>query len=76
MDGIGSIIARFPQRELEIWQRYIRDEQFRNICSDFEEMTAALHQFFEGDPRIEEYKNFLGELEAEVLTHLDRPILD
>ena len=75
MVDIRSIVARFPQRELDIRRRYIRDAEFRSICEDYEEATDALHHWQEvtneGDPRVEEYANFLGELEAEILTKLD-----
>jgi hypothetical protein len=75
MEGLGSIVARFPQRELDLRRRCARDAGFRAICSDYEEMTIALrnirHTATDGDPRIEEYANFLGELEEEILAHLD-----
>ncbi|MBA5776013.1 hypothetical protein H2509_02610 [Stappia sp. F7233] len=78
MEGFGSIVARFPQRELDIWRRCARDARFRAICSDYEEMTAALDHLLKsvgnGDPKIEEYTSFLGELEAEILGYLDNSI--
>jgi hypothetical protein len=75
MVGIRSILARFPQRELDIRRRCLRDADFKSICGDYEEAAIALRHWqkvaAEGDPRVEEYTNILGELEAEILTKLD-----
>lgn len=76
MEEIRSIVARFPQRELDIRRRCARDPHFRAICADYEEATAALHYWQrvakDGDRRVAEYAAFLGELEAEILDRLDR----
>ena len=78
MEKIRSIVARFPQRELDIRRRCARDARFRAICADYEEAAAALRYWQrvgkEGDRRVAEYANFLGELEAEILAQLDRPL--
>ena len=75
MVDIRSIVARFPQRELDIRRRCDRDAEFKSICEDYEEATFALNHWQkvakEGDSKVEEYTNFLGELEAEILTKLD-----
>jgi hypothetical protein len=74
---ISSIVARFPQRELDIRRRCSRDAHFRSVCVDYEEAAAALRHWQkvakEGDRRVEEYRQFLGELEAEILAELGRP---
>ncbi|MGF6306263.1 hypothetical protein ABIB82_000317 [Bradyrhizobium sp. i1.8.4] len=74
-------MIRFPQRELEIRRRFVRDPHFRSICSDYEEASRALRHWQqavkdgdrEGGRRAEEYVTLLGELEEEILTHLSRP---
>jgi hypothetical protein len=72
---IRSIVARFPQRELEIRRRCIRDAHFKSVCEDYEEAAAALQHWQnvvrEGGQKVEEYTNFVGELETEILTKLD-----
>jgi hypothetical protein len=86
MEEIRSIVSRFPQRELDIRRRCVRDAHFRSICSDYEEATRALRHWQqvledgnrEGgrkakERKVEEYVNLLGELEDEILTHLNRP---
>ncbi|XIA65272.1 hypothetical protein ACFIOY_02465 [Bradyrhizobium sp. TZ2] len=80
MEEIRSIVARFPQRELDIRRRFVRDAQFKSICSDYEEATRALRHWQqvlkegnrEGGRKAEEYVNLLGELEDEILAHLSR----
>jgi hypothetical protein len=86
MEEICSIVARFPQREFDIRRRCARDAHFRSICMDHEEAARALSYWEnvarEGDRKkeagrnVEEYANFLGELEAEILAHLNRSILN
>lgn len=77
MEQVFSIIDRLPQREFEIRQRCVTDQQFRSVCEDYEEAAAALRHWEkaarEGDRRVEEYRFFLTELEAEILTQLDSP---
>jgi hypothetical protein len=76
METIRSIVARFPQRELDIRRRCASDAHFRSICSDYEEAVAALRRWQktgrEGDAKVEEYASFLAELEAEILDQLER----
>jgi hypothetical protein len=80
---IRSIVARFSEREFDIRRRCARDPHFRSICADYEETARALSYWekvaHEGDRKkeayrnVEEYANFIGELEAEILAHLNRP---
>lgn len=76
MEEIRSIVARFPQRELEIRRRCARDTRFRSVCVDYEEAAAALRHWQQvsgaEEEKVEEYRSFLGELEAEILAHLER----
>lgn len=75
------MIARFPQRELDIRRCFMRDAQFRSICSDHDETTRALRHWHkameqgdaEGSRKANEYNSFLHELEEEILEHLNRP---
>lgn len=84
MEDIRSIVARFPEREFDIRRRCARDFQFRAICADYEEAAKALSYWQklaqEGDRKkeagryVEEYRSILGELEAEILAHLNRSV--
>ena len=78
VENISSIIARLPERELDIRRRCALDEQFRAICTDYEEAATALRYWkkvaWDGDRKVEEYSNFLDELEAEIVEQLDHPI--
>lgn len=77
MEEIRSIVARFPERELEIRRRCSHDPHFRSVCRDYEEAAVALRHWQgaakEDDRKVEEYTQFLGELETEILMQLDRP---
>ncbi|WP_436636864.1 hypothetical protein [Microbaculum sp. FT89] len=75
MEAIRAIVDRFPRRELDIRRRCASDSRFRAICRDYEEAAAALSNWLyvssDNSTRIEEYRNFLVELEAEILTQLE-----
>jgi hypothetical protein len=79
MEEVRSVVARFPQRELEVRRRSSRDAHFRSICSDYEEATRALRYWElamkEGQggqtvQRFKEYVSLVAELEDEILTYL------
>lgn len=73
MEGCRSIVARFPEHELEIHRACARDDGFRAICADYEDAVSALRRFEEtGDRRGEEYATIAGELEEEILELLER----
>ena len=76
-EEILSIVARFPQREFEIRRRCMDDADFRSICANYEEAAAALRHWQkvarEGDRRVKDYTDIVGELETEILAQLDRP---
>lgn len=84
MEDIRSIVTRLPEREFDIRRRCTCDPHFRSICADYEEAARALSYWQkvaqEGDPKkaadrnVEEYASFLGELEAEILAHLNEPL--
>jgi hypothetical protein len=77
MEEILSIVARFPQREFEIRRRCMDDADFRSICANYEEAAAALRHWQkvakDGDRRVKDYTDIVGELETEILAQLDRP---
>lgn len=80
MEEVRSIVARFPQRELEIRRCFARDAQFRAVCADHEEATRAhrhwLHAAKGGDPeasrKAADYERLIDELEQEALTYLGK----
>lgn len=76
MEEIRSLVARFPQRELDIRRCCARDSHFKAICADYEEAAAALRYWQkaadDGGRKVGDYAAFLGELEAEILDQLDR----
>ena len=75
MDAMHAILDRFPMRALEILRRSQRDPRFRSICGDYAEAASALRHWagVAGDlhPTTREYRSFVGELEVEILRHLD-----
>jgi len=77
MEDFRSIVARYPQRELEIRRLRARDAGFRAVCRDYEEAVSALRHWqtvaADVGARVEEYADFVAELEAEILDQLDRP---
>ncbi|WP_407165816.1 hypothetical protein [Bradyrhizobium sp. ORS 111] len=81
MENLRSIVARFPRRELDIRRRFIRDEQFRGICADYEETMRALRHWqpaaSEGDPEgsrnAADREQVVAELKQEALAHLNEP---
>jgi len=76
MDGIRSVVDRFPHREFEIARRSATDPQFRAICADHGEAEKALCYWQkvaeDADQRIQEYRALLSELDSEILLRLDR----
>lgn len=80
MEEVRSIVARFPQRELEIRRRYARNAQFRSVCADHEEATRALRHWQQaakigdskGYRKVADYEQLVAELEQEVLAYLDQ----
>ncbi|GIQ73947.1 hypothetical protein ACE103_06380 [Bradyrhizobium sp. ma5] len=81
MEVIRSIVARFPRRELDIRRCFNRDAQFRAVCADYDEAMKALRRWQqaarqndpEAGPRAADYERLVGELEEEVLAHLNGP---
>lgn len=80
MEEIRSVLARFPQRELDIRRCVIRDASFRAICSDYEEAVRARDHWqkivtegdLEGERIVKDYNSLLSELEEEIEAYLNR----
>jgi len=80
MEEIRSVMACFPQRELDIRRCVIRDASFRAICSDYEEAVRARDHWqkiaregdIEGERIVKDYNNLLSELEEEIVAYLNR----
>ena len=70
-----AISAMLPQYQLQIRRRCARDEYFSSVCADYEAATAALGRWLaEGEkavPKVDEYRQMLVELEAEILALLN-----
>ena len=68
------VVARIPQKALEIEQRYQGDKKFRSICHDYAEAREALEWWQskagQDDRRTLDYRRLLEELESELLSIL------
>ena len=42
---IAAVVARFPERELEIHRQYARDPKFQEICEDYSDALVALRHW-------------------------------
>lgn len=75
MRNFPSILARFPKREADIRERCEFDYHFRSICSDYETAARATHHWQNaeehGGKTIQELKEFMDELELEILGLLE-----
>jgi hypothetical protein len=67
---ITAVVSRFPRHELSIRRLYSRDATFREICEDYDEALRALRYWqsaaTSSDPRIEQYRELVSELESEI----------
>jgi uncharacterized protein YdcH (DUF465 family) len=73
-DEIQALACRFPQHASSIRRLHARDSCFRSICDDYSEAQRAL-KYWEAvgqaaPGRVEEYREMVKELEAEVLAIL------
>ena len=66
-----------PERELELHRQYARNEEFRELCADYEVASRAFRYWqsvaAKGDRRISEYLEMVAEIEAEILEWLGKP---
>ena len=72
---ITAVVSRFPRHELAIRRLYSRDATFREICEDYDEALRALRYWqsaaSSSDPRIEQYRELVNELEEEISNVLE-----
>lgn len=66
------IFERYPEKKNQIWQRMLRNAEFRNICTDYGKCIEAAeywNQFKSPDARakVEEYRYLCDALEKEFL---------
>jgi hypothetical protein len=70
-----ALVSRFPRHELAIRRLYARDAAFREICEDYSEALRALRYWqtaaSSSDPRIEQYRELVSELESEISNLLE-----
>ena len=63
-------MSRFPRDELAIRRLYTYHATFREICADYDEALRALWYWQSAagpsDPRIEQYRELVSELEDEI----------
>jgi hypothetical protein len=75
-DPSKSLARRFPEHAATIRRLQACDPSFRCICEDYGAVQRALRHWQAASPampeRVAEYRQSLQELEAEVLTILDR----
>jgi hypothetical protein len=75
MPGAAFLIGRFPQHELSIHRLYASSADFRAICEDYEEALRALRYWQaacgDADAKVLEYREFVKELETEILQLLE-----
>ena len=73
----AAVVARFPERELEIHRQYARDPKFQEICEDYSDALVELRHWEGAGPagatRAEDFRRIRDELEAEILGVLDGP---
>jgi hypothetical protein len=74
---LAHLLARFPERELAVHRLFVRDARFREACEDYEDAWKALRHWEAagsgGEAKAEDYRQVVTELEAEILSCLDRP---
>ena len=79
MPKLVAIINRFPEHELAIHRLCSQDSGFRGICEDYEAAAAAFRNWQKAGPdyvaRANEYRDMLGEIEAEIRKELSRYLL-
>ena len=75
MPQITALVSRFPRHELAIRRLYTCDATFREICEDYDEALRALRHWqsaaSSSDPRIEQYRELVSELESEISNILE-----
>ena len=75
--ALGCVIGRFPHRESEIADTYQSSQLFRSLCEDYCECLKSLAHWTSETGSIavvyqQDYRELLGELEADIVRYLDR----
>ena len=72
---IAAVISKFPEHELVIRRLCSQELDFRNDCEDYDAAVAALQRWESAGSRYveraNEYRNILGELEADILKDIN-----
>ena len=76
MRAVDLAVGFFPDCALAVRHLYLRDEQFRSICEDLLLAQVSLQQFesradAETREEINDFRNVLQELKAELRAYLD-----
>ena len=79
--AVGCVIGRFPRREEEITECYRSDLGFRSLCEDYCECLQSFARWARDTTQTalvyqEDYRELLADLEADILTYLDRLRVD
>ncbi len=76
MPHIAAVVRRFPGHELAIRRLFQRDATFREICADYDDALRALQHWQSAggptDPRAEQYRELVNDLEGEIASLLER----
>ncbi|SHG98551.1 hypothetical protein SAMN02745157_0101 [Kaistia soli DSM 19436] len=71
---LTDVVARFHDRELEIWRRCAHDPAFHEVCQDYQEAVEASRYWASPDHpdagKVEEYRALVADLESEILSAL------
>lgn len=75
-NGVVAARRRFPFRGQAIEERAARDEQFRDLCTDFADAAAELLRWEQSrepkrDERFAEYQELVNDLAREIAAALD-----
>jgi hypothetical protein len=66
-----AVAHRFEGQELTVRRLYASDPEFRSVCEDYATATRALASWEADRMRAEDYRQLVGELEAEIRSFLD-----
>ncbi|MCZ0963483.1 hypothetical protein [Paracoccus benzoatiresistens] len=78
MRAVDLAVGFFPDCGLAVRRLYLRDEQFRSICEDLLLAQVSLLRLesqtgFKTPEEIEDFRNVLQELKAELRAYLNAP---
>jgi hypothetical protein len=75
--GLEAVAERFPERKEALARLFESNQSFQSLCDEYEACMVALRYWRESsspDARqlLNEFSSLLGELEEEILDHLNR----